>query len=177
MSAVAKRYASAYLDVATESGSLDPIGKDLHDLERLFASSEAFTAFVEHPLISSEQQTACIEKIFGKAAFPLTENLFALLIKRERLDILPDVVRIGLELWQEAKGILPVNVVSASELQADQKAALVKKLGEQTGKQIKLFTRVDESLIGGFLLRIGDQVEDHSLATKLMTFKRNVINA
>jgi F-type H+-transporting ATPase subunit delta len=177
MSAVAKRYASAFMDVATESGSLDPVGKDLHDLERLFASSEAFTSFVAHPLISPEQQSACIDKIFGKAAFPLTENLFALLIKRERLDILPDVVRIGLELWQEAKGILPVDLVSASELQAAQQTALVKKLTERTGKEIKLFTRVDESLIGGFRLRIGDQVEDHSLAAKLLSFKRNVINA
>jgi len=177
MSAVAKRYASAYLDVATESGSLDPVGKDLHDLERLLASSEEFKTFVAHPLIPSEQQLVCIDKIFGKAAFPLTENLFSLLIKRERLDILPDIVRIGLELWQEAKGILPVSLVSASEFQAAQKTSLVKKLGERTGKKIILSTRVDESLIGGFRLRIGDQVEDHSLAAKLMTFKRNVINA
>jgi len=177
MSAVAKRYASALLDVASESGSLDPLGKDLHDLDRLLNASEEFKAFVLHPLISPEEQSACIEKVFGKKASPLTRNLFRLLIKRERLNILPDVVRISMELWQEAKGIQSVDVVSASELKADQTKALEKKLAARTGKEIKLITRVDESLLGGFRLRIGDQVEDHSLAAKLLTFKRNVINA
>ncbi len=177
MSTVAKRYASALMDVARESGSLDPVGQDLHKLESLLAASEEFKTFVAHPLLSPEEQQACIDKIFGNAAFPLTQNLFKLLIARERLSLLPDIVRIGLELWQNEKGILPVSVLSAAPLAADQEKALVQKLSERTGKQIELNSSVDESLIGGFRLLIGDQVEDHSLAAKLETFKRNVINA
>lgn len=177
MSAVAKRYAAAFLDVARESGSLDPIGKDLHQLQRLLTDSAEFHDFIVHPLVSPDQQSTCINQIFGNSAFPLTQNLFKLLISRERLSLLPDIVAIGLELWQEEMGIQPVQVVSAATLSVDQEKALVSKLAARSGKEIQLHTSVDECLIGGFLLRIGDQVEDYSLATKLETFKRNVINA
>lgn len=177
MSSVAKRYAAALMDVARETGSLEPVGKDLHDLQRLLDGSAEFKSFVTHPLISPEQQQACLDQTFGNTAFPLTQNLFKLLIARERLDLLPDVVRIGLELWEVEQGILPVKILSASGLEADQEKALVKKLGQRTGKKIELHASVDESLIGGFRLYIGDQVEDYSLAAKLETFKRNVINA
>ncbi|MDF3128794.1 ATP synthase F1 subunit delta [Kiritimatiellaeota bacterium B1221] len=177
MSTVAKRYASALMDVARESGSLDPVGKDLQDLEALLSSSDEFKTFVAHQLLTPEEQQACMDKIFGKAAFPLTQNLFKLLIARERLNLLPELVRIGLELWQEENGILPVSVLSAAPLAAAQEKALIEKLSQRTGKQIVLNSSVDESLIGGFRLHIGDQVEDHSLAAKLETFKRNVINA
>lgn len=177
MSSVAKRYASAFLDVARETGSLDAVGKDLHELERLLSTSAEFRTFVAHPLISPAEQQAVVDRVFGQAAFPLTANLFQLLIRRERLALLPDIVRLGLELWEVEKGILKVAVTAASELETSQQTQLTAKLADRTGKEIKLLSSVDESLIGGFRLRIGDQVEDHSLAAKLKTFKRNVINA
>ncbi|WFB37213.1 ATP synthase F1 subunit delta [Kiritimatiellota bacterium B12222] len=177
MSTVAKRYASALIDVARESGSLDPVGQDLKNLERLLATSEEFSTFVSHALVSPEQQQACLDQLFVKQGSPLIRNLFKLLIARERLNVLPEIIRIGLELWQDEKGILPVSLLSASALSAEQEKALIGKLAARTGKQIELSTAIDESLIGGFRLYIGDQVEDHSLSAKLETFKRNVINA
>jgi F-type H+-transporting ATPase subunit delta len=177
MSAVAKRYASAYIDVARETGSLDAIGKDLHQLQTLLADSAEFSDFVGHPLIKPELQTACLDQLFGKGAFPLTQNLFKLLIARERLSLLPEIVAIGLDLWQVEKGILPVQVISASKLAAAQEKELSARLAARSGKEIVLECTVDDRLIGGFRLRIGDQVEDYSLAAKLETFKRNVINA
>lgn len=177
MSAVAKRYAAAYIDVARETGSLDAVGKDLHDLQHLLTESADFSEFVAHPLIKPEAQQACLDQLFGKQAFPLTRNLFKLLIARERLDQLPDIVAIALDFWQVEKGILPVQVISAAPLGEAQEKALAGKLAARTGKEIVLDSRVDDALIGGFRLRIGDQVEDYSLAAKLETFKRNVINA
>jgi len=177
MSTVAKRYAAAFMDVARESGSLDPIGKDLHHLESLLADSAEFRDFVAHPLISPEAQSACIDQVFGNSAFPLTQNLFKLLISRERLSFLPEIVAMGLDLWRTEKGIQPVQMVSASKMSASQEKKLVDKLSTRSGKDIQLHTSVDDRLIGGFRLRIGDLVEDYSLASKLETFKRNVINA
>ncbi|MGA0334026.1 MAG: ATP synthase F1 subunit delta [Kiritimatiellia bacterium] len=177
MSSVAKRYASALLDVARESGSLEPLHRDLLALDHLLKGSEDFAAFVAHPLLSPEQQQEGLDRIFGNTAFPLTQNLFKLLIARERLSFLPEIVQLGIEFLQVEQGILPVRVVSATAMSSDQEKALGEKLKARTGKQIQFSHAVDDRLIGGFRLYIGDQVEDYSLSTKLETFKRNVINA
>ncbi|MEX2605949.1 MAG: ATP synthase F1 subunit delta [Kiritimatiellia bacterium] len=177
MASAAKRYASAFLDVAAESKVLDAVGGDLVQLERLLDESGEFEAFVAHPLIAPEDQVRTLEALFNKGASPLTLDFLKLLSQRDRLADLAEIVKQALEQWRERTGILPVEVVSAEKWLARQEEALVKKLGERTGKKIELSCTVDERLIGGFRLKIGDQVEDHSLAAKLETFKRNVINA
>lgn len=177
MASAANRYASAFLDVASESNVLDAVGADLVQLDRLLRESAEFESFVAHPLIAPEDQIRTIEALFGKGANPLTVKFLRLLAKQGRLADLSDIVKEAMEEWREKMGILPVVVVSAEKFLARQEEALVKKLGERTGKKIELSCLVDESLIGGFRIKIGDQVEDHSLAAKLETFKRNVINA
>jgi F-type H+-transporting ATPase subunit delta len=177
MASAAKRYASAFLDVAAESEALDAVGADLLQLDRLLRESGEFEAFVAHPLIAPENQVRTLEALFGKGASPLTVNFLSLLANRDRLADLPEIVKEALEEWREKMGILPVEVVSAEKFLARQEEALVKKLGERIGKKIELSCTVDDRLIGGFRIKIGDQVEDHSLAAKLETFKRNVINA
>jgi len=177
MSAVAKRYAPALLAAAREQDVLDALEADLRGLRELLDTSEAFSDFVAHPLLSEEQRRATLDKLFGKKAAPITRNFFSLLVERDRLADLPDIVEEALDRLREEHGILPVEVVSAEKLLVRQQKDLEKKLGERTGKTIQLTCEVDESLIGGFRIKMGDVVEDYSLAAKLETFKQNVINA
>ena len=177
MSTVAKRYAVAWVSSAGETSSLDAVESDADRLADLLETSGDFASFVQHPLIPPEAQTRSLEALFKSSCHKLTMNLLLLLVRRERLADLPGIVDQARELIREAKGILPVDVVSAEPFLKRQEEALSKKLAERTGKTIELTTRVDESLLGGFRLRMGDRVEDYSLSTKLETFKQNVLNA
>ena len=177
MSAANKRYADALLSSVNSAGELDAVGSDIAGLLELLSSSEEFEAFLQHPLIPAEQQDACLDKLFKGKLDAATLKFLHLLVQRERLGDLEGILEQALDAWREAKGILPVSVVSADPLTSEQESALSKKLSDRTGKTIELTTKTDADLIGGFQLHFQGIVEDYSLAAKLETFKRNVLNA
>lgn len=177
MSSANKRYAAALLSSVKEGGDLDQVGADISALLNLLTTSEEFEAFVHHPLIPAEKLDACLDKLFKGKLQTATLNFLHLLVQRERLGDLEGILDSALDSWREAKGILPVSVVSADSLSAEQQSALSSKLGSRTGKTIELTVKEDASLIGGFQLHYYGLVEDYSLASKLETFKRNVLNA
>jgi F-type H+-transporting ATPase subunit delta len=177
MSAVAKRYAVALVSLAREASSLDAVEADMERLDALLEESAAFHDFVQNPLIPETAREKSLEALFKGKCDTLTMNLLLLLVRRERLAVLPDIVTQARDLIREEKGVLPVEVVSAEPFLKRQEEELSKKLAARTGKTIELTVRVDESLLGGFRLRMGDLVEDYSIAAKLETFKQNVINA
>jgi len=177
MSAVAKRYAVALVSSAKEDSSLNAVSSDMDHLADLLDTSADFLAFVQHPLIPPDSQTKSLEALFKGKCDKLTMNLLLLLVRRERLADLPGIVDQARSMIQEEKGILPVDVFSAEPFTSTQEQELSKKLAARTGKTIELTVHVDPGLLGGFRLRMGDLVEDYSIATKLETFKQNVINA
>jgi F-type H+-transporting ATPase subunit delta len=177
MSVVAKRYSEAYLSSAEERKVLDAAGADSAALLQLIDDSEPFAAFLQYPGVSPEKQTQCLEKLFKGKVDPLTLQFLQLLVQKERLSDLRDILGQALEGWRARKGILQVSVVAAEAFSDDQIKALKKKLADRTGKTIELTVEVDPGLIGGFQLNLQGMVEDYSLAAKLNTFKRNVLNA
>ena len=177
MSTVAKRYAVALVTSAVDNASLDAVENDLARIGDLLRASPEFLAFVQNPLIPLEAREKSLESLFKANCDRLTLNLLVLLARRERLAFLPEVVERARELIQQEKGILPVHVVSAAPFLKRQEESLSKKLAARTGKTIQLHVREDPELLGGFRLRMGDMVEDYSLATKLDTFKQNILNA
>lgn len=177
MSTVAKRYAVAWVSSAVDQGSLDAVESDLQRLAELLHASREFLEFVCNPLIPLDARTKSLEAMFKGKSDPLTLNLLVLLARRERLALLPEVVERAREWVRAEKGILPVQVTSAEPFLKRQEEALTQKLASRTGKTIQLTVRVNADLLGGFRLRMGDKVEDYSLATKLDTFKQNILNA
>ena len=177
MSSANKRYAAALLSSVKEAGDLDQVGSDITGLLSLLSTSEDFEAFVQHPLIPAEKQDVCLDKLFKGKLQPATLSFLHLLVQRERLGDLEGILESALDSWREAKGILPVSVVSADPLTTEQQSELSAKLGKRTGKTIELSVKEDSDLIGGFQLHYNGLVEDYSLAAKLETFKRNVLNA
>lgn len=177
MSAVAKRYAVALIATAREEKHLDAVERDLGALSRLLEASPELRALVEHPLIEPKDRRKALHALFGEQAHALTLNLLDLLAERWRMAALPSIVDQSLAMLKEQKGIQGVRVVSAASLTERQREAMRKKLAARTGKTIELDCSEDPGLIGGFRLKLGDLVEDYSLANKLATFKHNVINA
>jgi len=177
MSTVAKRYTPALLDVAREADALEAVLADVRGLRELLETSQDFAEFVRNPLIPAGQQNELLVQLLEGKVHALTLNFLRLLAEKERLTALPDILAEVERGIDEEKGILDVQLRTAVAFSAAQEKALSDKLHGRTGKTVRLRQEVDPSLVGGFLLRIGDQIEDYSLAAKLQRFQQNILNA
>jgi len=177
MSTVAKRYTPALMDVAREADALEAVLADVRGLRELLEASQDFAEFVRNPLIPSEQQDSLLIRLFEGKVHGLTLNFLRLLAEKERLTALPDILTEVERAMDEENGVLDVQVRTAVAFSPAQEKALADKLQTRTGKTVRLRPEVDPSLLGGFLIRIGDQIEDYSLAAKLQRFQQNILNA
>jgi F-type H+-transporting ATPase subunit delta len=177
MSTVAKRYAPALLDVARESGDLEAVLEDVNALSSLIASSPEFSAFLQDPLIPADKQDRVIDALFETKLSPVTVTFLRLLVRQDRLAALPEILDGLAAMLDDQRDILEVSVRTAVSFTAAQASTLKEKLQAKFGKTIRLSEEVDESLLGGFLIRTGDLIEDYSLLAKLARFKQNIINA
>ncbi|MCC5846741.1 MAG: ATP synthase F1 subunit delta [Verrucomicrobia bacterium] len=177
MSAVAKRYTPALFSAAREADALDRVYEDAQALSALLDSSPEFASFLSHPLIPAVKRDEVLTALFKGKLHEVTLVFLRLLARKERLRDLPDILLEIERSMDEERGIVNVSLRSAEKFLAKQETDLNQKLADRLGKSIRLHSEVDESLIGGFLIQMGDRIEDYSLAAKLKTFKQNVINA
>ena len=175
-SSVASRYARALIDLAKERRSLPRVRGEIDRLAELLAESPAFAEFVGDPSIDDDQRAAVFAKVCGGADKSLRDFL-GLLVAKQRVDALPDICQAFVDLHDKEQGVLRAEVTSAAELSQSQLDRLCAKLAEREGREVHLLAAVDPSLVGGFRIRMGDQITDHSVAYKLKQFRQRVLNA
>jgi F-type H+-transporting ATPase subunit delta len=114
---------------------------------------------------------AILNKLFKKIFNEVTYSIFVIITNKNRESILPAVSTEFISLYTDYKGIQKAQITSASALTADQKAKVTAIVKEFSGKEVELTETIDESLIGGFILRVGDQQVDDSIKRKLNDLK------
>lgn len=167
------RYALALLSLAddrraTDPGLLDRVATDIERLARLAAEDAAFAAFLGDPRRDARQQRAVVFEILEKIGIGTeVRNLVGVLIANRRLAILPQVCAgFGARLAAR-RGVETAHVVSAIPLTDTQRAALTARLTEAGFSNLRLAERVDPSILGGLIVRIGSRLYDSSLKSKL----------
>lgn len=163
---VAKRYAEAVFDIANEEQNHDAWLADLEVLASA-ASDEAGGAFFSNPAVATEDKVAVLNELLPGPDHEEARNLARLLMHRQRFESLPDILEVFRDLVLEARGIAIADVVTAVELNDSERAAISRGLEQIIGRQIELRPRVDPSIIGGIVARVGDQLIDASVTTKL----------
>jgi F-type H+-transporting ATPase subunit delta len=176
-SPVAYRYTQALMDAARAQGLVDAVQQDFLGLKELLASSPEFAAFVSDPTIPGDRREAALSSLLTGKVQALTLDFLRLLSVKRRLDLLPGILKSFQERVDIENGEVEMEILSAGPLSDSQVKSLCAKLEKRSGKTIRARVKVDATLLGGFRVRMGDVIEDFSLATKLETFKRNVINA
>ncbi|MFY0611690.1 MAG: F0F1 ATP synthase subunit delta [Hyphomicrobiaceae bacterium] len=172
MAGVAGRYASALLDTANEDNQLVAVEGDIDAISRLIDESEDMRRLVRSPVFSAEDQAMAVESVLTKAgAQPLTLNFFKLLVRNRRLFAVPDIIRAFKALAADARGEVRAEVASAIALNDAQLNDLRETLKASVGKDVMLETKVDPSLLGGLVVKIGSRMVDSSLKTKIATLK------
>lgn len=169
---VAGRYASALFELAVDEQKLVDVEADIKALRRLLDESPDLVRMVRSPVFSSDEQARAIGAIVGKGGMSgLTGNFLQLLARNRRLHALPEMIKAFLTLAARRRGEVTAEVASAHELSEAQIVALKDTLRASAGKDVTLVTKVDPTLIGGLVVKLGSRMIDSSLRTKLNALK------
>ena len=163
-SGIADRYASAVFEIANENGTIAELETSLDDLAAALDSSEELRDLIGNPLYSRDDQQNAIIAIGQKMKLlPVLVNTMGLMAAKRRLFVLPHLVaKIAAH-----KGEVTADVTSATALSPAQADALAASLKKSVGKDVKVNATVDESLIGGLVVKVGSKMIDTSIRSKL----------
>ena len=167
------RYAKALLDLSIEKNQLDAVYNDIASLRSLCEESKDLVSLLNSPIVKADKKQGALTAIFGSNFSELSLNYINLLVDKKREALIPTIAQQFVKAYEAHKNILTVEVTSAIKLDdtAKQKVlSLVKHDGE-----INLIEKVDASLIGGFIVRMGDKQIDASIARKFKNLRKEII--
>lgn len=166
------RYAAALFELAKENSKVAEVESDLGKFQKLLDSSEDLRRMVRSPVIPCEEQSKAIGALLDKAGVGgLAANFFKLIAGNRRLFAVPEMIKAFASLAAKERGEVTAEVTSASALNDSQVAALKATLKATVGKDVTLAMKVDPSLLGGLIVKVGSRMVDSSLRTKLQSLK------
>ncbi len=174
---IATRYAKSLLDLSIDQNQLEDAVADIQGMKATMASKELIN-FFKSPVIKSDKKLAVYNAAFGGKFKSIADKFFQLVIKKGREDVLPEICDEFLHQYKEHKGISAITIVSASKMSAEAEAKVKARLLEsnETYSNIDLEFEIDESLIGGFKIKMGDKLYDASVAHKLEQLRKEFSN-
>lgn len=168
---IAGRYAQALFDLAKADGGIDALASQVDAVSAVLADADIRT-LITSPLISREDRERAIAAIAAKMELsPLLSNTLRLMAQNRRLFALPQLVNALKARIADERGEMTAQVVSAAPLSAEQERRLSDTLSQKSGKTVRLDARVDEALIGGMIVKLGSQMIDSSISSKLASLK------
>lgn len=168
ISGASGRYASAIFDLAKDSGSLDSVSSEFETLRVLLEDNADLSGVITSPAVTRDEQSAVMSSVTEKMGLSeLTRNFIGLMAKKGRLALLPDAMTGFSALLADHRGEETAYVTSAKPLTDMQRDALAQNLKSSFGKDVKIDASVDESLLGGLVVKVGSKMVDASLKSKL----------
>jgi len=167
-SGIASRYATAVFSLAKEDKKLKPLEADVDALDGALTGSADLRTLVSSPVYSRAEMGQAISAVTKKMKLqPIMVNTLALMASKRRLFVLPSLLAALRSRIAKEKGELTAEVASAKALTKTQAASLAKTLKAQLGLDVKIKANVDESLIGGLVVKVGSKMIDTSIRSKL----------
>ncbi|WP_073196938.1 F0F1 ATP synthase subunit delta [Roseovarius marisflavi] len=174
-SGIAERYATAIFAISKESKSLAKLETNLNDLAQALDDSADLRALISSPVVTRDEQGAVMAAIGKKMKLvPEMQNGLGLMAEKRRLFVLPQLVARLRAMIAEDKGEVSAEVTSAKALTKAQADKLAKTLKERVGKDVKINATVDESLIGGLVVKVGSKMIDTSIRSKLNSLQNSM---
>ncbi|RZS99255.1 ATP synthase F1 subunit delta [Aquimarina brevivitae] len=175
MGRAAVRYAKAILSLAQDKNVTADIQKDMVTIADTVTSSKDLRVVLSSPLVKNEVKLSCLKEIF-KGAHTITEGAFATLIDNKRINQLGSVAEEYSKLYNDINNTKLATVTTAVPLDGALKEKVLQKVKELTGNEAAVTNIVDESIIGGFILRVGDLQYNASVEHMLTTLRRELKN-
>ena len=175
-SRAALRYAKAILDMAKENKALDAVEKDMRSIASTISDSKELKDVLASPVVSGASKKKALAEIF-KGSHAITDGSIAMLVDNNRIGMLNEVALKYIILNEQLKGKDVAFVTTAIPLDAAMEKKVLQQVASITGNQVTIENKIDESIIGGFILRVGDLQYDASIANKLSNIKREFSNS
>jgi F-type H+-transporting ATPase subunit delta len=165
---IAQRYAQAVFDLSRERGDLSKLEDDVRDLGAAISASPELRELLSSPVISRDDQSRAIVALGERMGLgQVLLNTLRLMAAKRRLFVVPQMVRALRDRIDAEKGEVTAEVRSATALSAEQEARLGDVLGKSSGRDVSLDVTVDESLIGGLVVKLGSRMVDGSVRARL----------
>ena len=175
---VVSRYAQALLQLANERQQAEQIGTELDSVREVLDASPSFEAMFTDPKVSITTRGAIIDRAFGGGrASQTVSNFLGLLNSKGRIGLLRQIVEAYGELMEKQLGNVEVDVTVAQELSADQLEQVRQRVSQALGRNAVVQQRVDDSIIGGLVLRVEDKLIDASVRHQLESLRRQMLAA
>ena len=177
MAAFVSRYARAFLDVVT-SARLDTAALDrqMADFEATWDGSPELQTFFQNPAVAAVQKVAILDKLNAKLGMQKElRNLIAVLINHDRIGSMHEVAAAYRAALQEQMGIRQAEIVTARELSGEERSSLLEGVGKLAGAKIQAEFKLDQSILGGAVVRIGSTVYDGSVRGRLERLKEALV--
>jgi F-type H+-transporting ATPase subunit delta len=176
-SPVAVSYARALLELANESNATDATAQELADLQTLVDTVPGFAEYLADPSIGTTERNSIIDKVFKGNVSDLTARFLGVLVEHGKGGLLPHITTAFTALLQAQRNIIEVDVHVAQRLDQDQLDQVRQRVGAALNKEAVIHQYVDESLIGGLVLRVGDQLIDGSVKAQLTQIRQQMLTA
>ncbi|MEJ8778364.1 F0F1 ATP synthase subunit delta [Pseudogracilibacillus sp. ICA-222130] len=174
---VAKRYADALFQLASEKNNVENIQNALSTVKDVIQNNKEVVDFLNHPRIKQADKMKIIEEAFGKFDKDVV-NLIKLLVERHRISLVPAVIDHFAHFYNEENGIAAATVYSVRALTDAEKEQLESSFTTKLNKKsVSINNVVDPSLIGGMKIRVGNTIYDGSISNKLNRLKQNIVSA
>lgn len=176
MEEIAQVYSRALFEVAKEQGKLDLVREQLSTFADALNENGDLRVFFFSPYFSTEEKKDGLRKAV-EGADPAVLNFLEALLERHRM---PAIFRIRAQynaLWEQENQLLPVEVTSAVDLDETTVKSIGERIGEQTGRRVKLTSTVDPDILGGIVLRVGNAILDASIKHRLDQLRKHVAQA
>lgn len=172
-SRAAIRYAKAALSLSLDLKNANEINENMILINTTIEGSDDLKAMLKSPVIRNIDKKKALDAIFGAQLNKMSSNLIGQLIENRRIDMLHEVTKQYTSLYEEHQGTQVAHVISAVALTSDLQAKILAKVKELIGKEVSIVNKIDPSIIGGFILRVGDKQFDASVTGKMNNLRRS----
>jgi F-type H+-transporting ATPase subunit delta len=151
------------------------VEEELHEIERLYGKNAEMKEFINNPRIKAEGKKDALDELLGDKLSRVTLNHMHLIVDQERGRMLPAIAEEYYRLAGEARAKITAELITAVPVSDDTRQKLSEELGRASKKDVYLRARVDESILGGAIVRIGDKVLDGSVRNKLNQLRKQMV--
>lgn len=174
-STLALTYARSLLELADDGGEIEPVANDMGALRQVLGENPGFVAFLRDPGISREERQSVLDKTLSGKATQLVERFLTLMNERNRLGMLGEMVDAFETLLDEKLGKIELDVTVAQKLSDAELEHVRKRVSQALKKDAVVHQYVDEGIIGGMILQVGDKIIDASVRRQLAAMKERML--
>lgn len=176
MEQIAQVYARALFEVAEQQSKIDVVREQVGQIDDAIRENREMRLFLFSPYFSTQEKRDGLRRAV-EGADPAVSNFLDILLDNHRMPVIARVRREFDRLWDQANDLLPVTVTSAVELDEAVVQRIGDEIGRQTGRRVELTKQVDPSIVGGFVVRVGNAILDASIRNRLERLRKQVARA